>query len=400
MATLIVLLPLESPGPGLEYAYVLSSDGLAVLHQGRASAAQLPLPVGASHDIVAIAPARACSWHQVTLPPRLPPGPQLRTALQGLLEEELLDEAPTLHLALGPAGPGPRWVAACDRAWLRAHLQALEEARRPVTRLLPEYEPLTDEPARLHVTAGLDPAQLVRVDSRGVTVLPLDPAAVQWLAWPEDAPLWAEPGVATAAEAAFQRPVTVQTAAERWLGVARSAWNMAQFEFTRSPHTQILQRLRRGWRALRHEPQWRAARWLIVLLLGSQFIGLQALAWKEGALLAEKRQAQRDILLQTFPEIPVVLDAPRQMERQLGLLLQTSGTATARDFDTMLMALSSAAPGPLAPQGIAFQAGQTRLQGLTLSALEIATLSARLQTLGYALRAEGPDWLIEAGGRP
>lgn len=400
MATLIVLLPLESPGPGLEYSYVLSSDGQAVLHQGRASATQLPLPVGAAHDIVAITPARACSWHQVSLPQRLPPGPQLRTALQGLLEEDLLDDASTLHLALGPAAPGPRWVVACDRTWLQAHLQALDEARRPVTRVLPEYEPGTDVPPRLYVTAGLEPAQLVRVDARSVTVLPLRPAAVQWLTWPEDAPLWAEPGVATAAEAAFQRPVNVQTAAERWLQALRSEWNLAQFEFTRSARTRTLQQLHRGWRALRHEPAWRAARWLLVLLLGSQLIGLQALAWKEDSLLAEKRQAQRDILLQTFPDTPVVLDAPRQMERQLGLLLQTSGTATASDFDTMLMALASAAPGPLAPQGIDFQAGQTRLRGLALSALEIATLSARLQAQGYTLRAEGADWLVAPGGKP
>ena len=52
--------------------------------------------------------------------------------LEGLLEDQLLDEPEALHFALQPQarGGGPLWVATCDRAWLRAALQVLESAQR------------------------------------------------------------------------------------------------------------------------------------------------------------------------------------------------------------------------------------------------------------------------------
>jgi len=407
MATLIVTLPLEMPGPGIELDYVLTTDGQTPNRQGRAAAALLPPLAGAGHEVVAVVPARALSWHRVNLPAKLlgqaarrPGGasPQLRAALDGLLEDQLLDEPPALHYALGPGSRGgaETWVAACQKAWLRAHLQALDEARRPVTRIVPEFEPAADGAAQLHALPGLEPAQLVHTHAQGVTVLPLGPAALQLLGWPEDAPLSAEAGVAAAAEALFKRPVTLQAAPQRWLQAARSDWNLAQFELARSGHTRRLQQLARGWTTLRHAPQWRAARWLVLLLLGTQLLGLNALAWKERSLLAQKQVAIRDTLRQTFPEVQVVVDAPLQMERQLGALQQATGSASPRALESMLGALASTAPGPLTLSGIDYSDGQARLRGLTLSTDEAATWAARLQPLGYALRADGEAWLLRA----
>lgn len=408
MATLIVTLPLEMPGPGIELDYVLTTDGQTPSRQGRAAAALLPPLAGAGHEIVAVVPARALSWHRVTLPARLlgqaarlqgGANPQLRAALDGLLEDQLLDEPAALHYALGPQrGAGAEtWVAACQRAWLRAHLQALEEARRPVARIVPEFEPATADAAPLlHVAPGLEPAQLVHAHAQGVTVLPLGPAALQLLAWPEEAPVTAEAGVASAAEALLRRPVTLQDAPQRALQAARSDWNLAQFELARSGRTRVLKQLARSWTTLRHAPQWRTARWLVLLLLGTQLLGLNALAWKERALLAHKRDAIRDTLRQTFPEIPVVVDAPLQMERQLAALQQATGSASPRALESMLGALASTAPGPLALSAIDYTDGQARLRGLKLSNEEAATWTARLQALGYALRADGEAWLLRA----
>ena len=406
MATLIVMLPLEMPGPGIELDYVLSTDGQTATREGRAAAALLPPLAGAGHEVVAVVPARALSWHQVSLPakllaraPRLQggPDPQLRAALEGLLEEQLLDEAATLHFALGPqSGAGAAtWVAACQKNWLRAHLQALEESRHPVARIVPEFEPIGDEAAPLlHVSTGLEPAQLVRTHALGVTVLPLSSVAVQLLAWPADATLTAESRVASQAETLFKRPVTLQSAAQCRLQAARSGWNLAQFDLARSSRTRLLKHLARGWAGLRHAPQWRAARWLILLLLGTQLVGLNALAWKERSLLAQKQDAMRSTLRQTFPEIPVVVDAPLQMERQLSVLQQSTGAATPRDLETMLSTLARAAATPLVLNAIDYTAGAARLRGLRLTTEEGVTLNARLQTLGYALQADGETWLL------
>lgn len=405
MATLIVTLPLEMPGPGIELDYVLTTDGQAITRQGRAAAGLLPPLPGAGHEIVAVVPARALSWHQAKLPskllakagPQTGPQPQLRAALEGLLEDQLLDEAARLHFALAAlARPeAGRWVAACRKDWLRAHLQALEEARHPVARIVPEFEPAAaNVPPALHVTAGLDPAQLVRPGAQGVTVLPLGQGAARLLAWPEDAPILAEPGVASQAEHLFKRPVTLQSAAERWLQSARSGWNLAQFELARSGRTRALKDLARGWNSLRHAPQWRAARWLLLALLAGQLLGVNALAWKERALLAQKRQALRDTLRQTFPEVPVVLDAPLQMERQLGVLQQATGAASARDLEAMLSVVGSTVAPQQTLNEIDYSAGEARLKGLKLGADEGSEFSHRLRALGYAARRDPDGWVV------
>lgn len=411
MATLIVTLPLEMSGPGIELDYVLTTDGQSITRQGRTSAAQLPPLPGAGHEIVAVVPARALSWHQASLPakllskaaPQTGPQPQLRAALDGLLEDQLLDEAATLHFALaGPAGPETgRWIAACRKDWLRAHLQALEEAHHPVARIVPEFEPATaDAPAVLHITTGLDPAQLVRPGVHGVSVLPLGQGAARLLAWPVDAPILAEAAVASQAEQLFKRPVTLQSAAERWLQSARSGWNLAQFELARSGRTQALKDLARGWNSLRHAPQWRAARWLLLALLASQLLGLNALAWKERSVLAQKQQALRDTLQQTFPDVQVVLDAPLQMERQLSVLQQATGAASARDLEAMLSAVGSAVAPQQTLNEIDYSAGQARLRGLQLGADEGSEFSNRLRALGYTARRDPDGWVIRPESAP
>lgn len=409
MATLLVTLPIEMPGPGVELDYVLTTDGQSISRQGRVPPALLPPLPGAGHEIVAIVPARALSWHRVTLPGKLlgkaalpsGPQPQLRAALEGLLEEQLLDEAALLHFALAPqtrAGV-EHWVAACRKDWLRAHLQALDDARQPVARIVPEFEPAApDALPALHVTTGLDPAQLVRPDARGVSVLPLGPGAAHWLAWPEEAPILAEPGVAAAAEALFKRPVTLQAPAQRWLQAARSDWNLAQFELARSGRARALKDLARGWTSLRHAPQWRAARWLLLVLVAGQLLGVNALAWKERSLLAQKQQALRDTLQQTFPEVQVVLDAPLQMERQLDALQQATGAGSALDLESMLSAVGSAVAPQHSLNEIDYGAGEARLKGLRLGTDEGTEFSNRLRALGYAARRDPDGWVIRPEG--
>jgi general secretion pathway protein L len=68
---------------------------------------------------------------------------RLRSVLDGLLEERLLDEPEQLHFAIQPQARAgePLWVAACNRDWLHAWLLAVEQAGRVVSRIVPEMEP-------------------------------------------------------------------------------------------------------------------------------------------------------------------------------------------------------------------------------------------------------------------
>jgi general secretion pathway protein L len=139
MSSLIVLLPPPGAPPASEFAYALSADGRTVQEHASAPAALLPLPRGAGAEVIAVAPLQCLSWHRLELPRGMAAGsPRLRAAIEGVLEERLLDEPDALHFALQPhARAGAVWVAACDRAWLRGVLHTLEQAGRPASRAVP-----------------------------------------------------------------------------------------------------------------------------------------------------------------------------------------------------------------------------------------------------------------------
>ena len=409
MTTLIVTLPLSLPGAATEYDYVLTPDGLTLASHGRASAALLPVLAKSGGDVVAVVPARALSWHQLELPKgTLGKGagnPQrLRAVLSGLLEERLLDEPEHVHFALAPhARDGePVWVAVCDRAWLRAALQALEAAQRPVSRIVPEFAPDTATAPQhtLYVTDGLAPAQLVVPGAHGVTVLPLSGAALSLLAWPAEADLVAEPGVAALAERMFKRRASLQQGAQRWLQAAQSPWDLAQFDLANSGHARTMKRLSSVWNTFMRAPQWRAARWSSVLLLATHLLGLNAWAWKEQAMLDNKRAAIRATLTRTFPDVSVVVDAPVQMERAVAALRQATGAASGHDLEAILGNLSDLLPAGRSLTAIEFAAGEARLKGLQLNADETSALGTRLQAKGYATRMEADTLVIRQESGP
>jgi general secretion pathway protein L len=111
MSILVVLLPPRErsgepatgeravPAPA-EYAYVLSTDGLNVVRQGRATPVLLPK----ADVVIAWVGATEISWHRATLPRA--PAAKLRAALVGVLEEQLLDDEAAVHLAVAAEGSG------------------------------------------------------------------------------------------------------------------------------------------------------------------------------------------------------------------------------------------------------------------------------------------------------
>lgn len=402
MSTLIVALPLTSANVASEYDYVLTHEGRTPASASRAPAALLPRLQGAGNEVVALVPARALSWHQVACPASVRGNPQrLRAALAGLLEEQLLDDPDQLHLAIFPGAQAdqPLWVAACNKAWLHQALQALESAQLAVARIVPELAPALDEAAAtLNITTALEPAALLLSSPRGVSCLPLGPAAIALAAWPQTAEVVAEPAVAALAEQAFKRPVRLQTENERWLQAAAMPWNLAQFDLERSRRSRALQMLARGGQALLRAPQWRAARWGALALVLIQVLGLNAWAWREQNAQATQRAAIQQLFKQTFPETPVIVDAPLQMARAVAALQQTRGQTGPQGLDALLSVMGSATPAGQTLQALEFNAGQAKLQGLRLSPTESAELIRQLQTRGWQARQEGEQLVVHAGG--
>lgn len=416
MSTLIVVLPLEaSPGPATPYDYVLSPDGRTDGPHARAAAQLLPAASGATGEVVAVVPVQALSWHRAELPKGLlrksglggaQSPARVRSVLEGLLEDRLLDEPGELHFALAPnAREGaPVWVATCRRDWLRTALQPLEDTGHRVSRIVPELAPsLADEGATpaLQVIGTPEHPLLAAMGTRGVTVLPLSSASLALLsvaqpgsdgaATPE---VLAEPAVAAQAEEVLQRGVGLLPAAERWLQAAQSPWDLAQFDFANAGRTRLLKRLATQASELLSAPRWRPARWGLVVLLAANVLGLNAWAWKERAALGGKQESIRNALTTTFPSVRVIVDAPVQMERELALLRQGAGSASGRDLEAMLSALGSAAPQAPVPGGVEFSSGELRLRGLSLPDAQAPEVHARLRAQGYSARYEGDRLLV------
>lgn len=413
MSTLAITLPLAEPGAADSHDFVLSPDGHAVTRHASASAALLP-EAGRAGEIVAVVPARALSWHRVTLPPgALAQAARVRAVLQGLLEEHLLDEPATLHFALQPGAQtgSPVWVAVCNRAWLQGALQTLEAAGRPADRVVPEFSPTTTadadgEQAECTVLGPPEEARLVLTGlgpTQAVAVLPASaaPSALAWLGPADEgsAPVRAEPAVVALAERLLApRRVLLQTAPERMLAATRGPWDLAQFDLASSGRSRALRRAAGAAQAFLRAPQWRAARWALVLVVALQVLGLNLWAWQDRQALAAKRVGVERLLTDTFPDVRVVVDAPVQMQRELARLRQQAGSLSARDLEPLMASAASAlAPGK-APSAIAYADGELRLRGLPLAAEELAALQQRTAADGVSTSVLGDTLVLRAAG--
>jgi len=413
MTTLILTLPLTTAAASTPVEGVLSDDGTSVT---RVVQTPLALQPASGAEIVALVPAHKLSWHLLTLPRgTLERGyfgdggnARLRSVLDGLLEDRLLDETAHMHFALEPGardGTAVR-VAACNRAWLHSWMAALEQASLTVTRIVAEWTPGpdADTPAAMWVTGSPEQPELVCTRFDGVARLPLNATTTALLSATGDNPaagaVRAEPGVAELAEQALKRPIALQTRAERAVAAAQTGWDLAQFDLLRTRSTRTRKQFSAVTGALLRAPQWRAARWALLALLLANLVGLQAWAWKEQSSQASKRAAIQNVLTTTFPDVRVVVDAPLQMARAVADLQRQSGGTSNADLEAMLGQFQAAAPGTPAPSAIEFVAGELVLRGLDSAAPGLADATTRLQAQGYAARWDGDALVIQQERQP
>ncbi|HKR39216.1 MAG TPA: type II secretion system protein GspL, partial [Paraburkholderia sp.] len=145
MSTLIVLMPPRDPAVHSqewqlpELPFVLLDKTGNTQRAGRSALGLLPK---ASATILMIA-ARDLLTLAATVPPLK--GPRLRQALPNVVEDHLIQDAQTCHLALDPKrlADGRQVVAAIDRGWFRFLLEGFTAAGHrnlravPVARCLP-----------------------------------------------------------------------------------------------------------------------------------------------------------------------------------------------------------------------------------------------------------------------
>jgi general secretion pathway protein L len=160
LSTLIVFLPPRDPAvPSQEWQlpempFLLVDKGGRKERAGSAALAFLPRAA----TTVLIVAARDVLMLATTLPPLK--GPRLRQALPNVVEDQLIQDAGTCHIALDPEAlaDGRRLVAVIDRGWFRFIVEAFGAAGHrnlravPVTRCLPSAR-LGDAPG--HAGDGL-----------------------------------------------------------------------------------------------------------------------------------------------------------------------------------------------------------------------------------------------------
>ena len=129
-------------------------------------------------------------------------------------------------------------------------------------------------------------------------------------------------------------------------------------------------------------------------------VGLNAWAWREQSRIAAQRGAIAEVLTSTFPQVRVVVDAVVQMDKEVALLQQASGAATARDMEVMLAAFGLVAPPGTQPTGLEFGAGDLRLKGLRLTPDEVSAIAFKLKPQSYAVSLEGDSLHIKQGTAP
>ncbi|WOB09271.1 type II secretion system protein GspL [Piscinibacter gummiphilus] len=416
MSTLVVQIPprphlqareaAPAPEGGLstEYDYVLTPDGLATSAQGRAPVALVPKAASA----VAVLADADVSWHRITLPKA--PAARLQAALVGVLEDALLEEASTVHIAVAPGASAgePTWVAVVDRAWLTAELATLEKANIFIDRVVPMSWP--DEPPSGHFAEVGDPSQgatltwahpdgVVQMNLQGTLARSLLPNPL-----PEGARWSATPATAAAAERWLGVPMTVMDWPQRALQASRSLWNLRQF---------TLARKNRGTRALRDlwrqflTPAWKPARYGLATLVVVQLIGLNLWAGHQSRTMKAKRDAMVALLKQTHPHVSGVLDAPVQMRRETDTLRAAAGIPGENDLEPMLQAAANAWPGDRPPvDNLRFEQGRLTLSAAGWNPDQIEQFRNQLRPRGWQVDARDGTLTLSrapaglAAGRP
>jgi general secretion pathway protein L len=402
MKTLLLQLPLRAPEPQAAYgvAWLDTADADAKVSPSNSPLGLLPRPERQT-EVVAMVPATALSWHRVKLPAGLGrSGPRLQAALAGLLEEQLLQDPAQLHLALAPGwtAGAPAWVAACDKAWLHAHLDALDSTGLQVQRIVPELAP----PATgqlWHALGDETSGQLWCCSaSQGVNGWPLALATQLPAAWLQETAVQAEPALARWVQTRLNATPQLVDTASHWARSLDSGWNLVQFELQQRLRSRKGQGLRRALDHMRRAPSWRAARWGLWALLAGQLLGLNAWAWKTRQQWDAQQAQWTQILQESFPKVTVVVDAPLQMAREVARLRQGSGQLGAQDFEAQLHALGTAWPaGTATPTEWGYQDAQLQWPAPTAwTPTQQDAFEQSLHRQGYRLQRSASHWRLQA----
>ncbi|MEY3521978.1 MAG: hypothetical protein RLZZ177_2693 [Pseudomonadota bacterium] len=400
---LIIALPLHTEGAATEYLHVRAGPGAATGHAQSATAARLPRDAG---TVVAVVPAQALAWHTITPPPV--GAARLAAALEGLLEERLLEDPAQSQVVYTPDGAAAAaqgqtlTVLVCQKAWLRQALAPLQAQGMVVSRIVPEWSPQAQAAPVLWVGGSPEQVQAVACGPQGAMVLPPPPwsSAISATLNQPEAQLLCEPAMAAWVQQQFGRAPRMLSPGQRLWQAQQTDWDLAQGEWA--------QGRRQRWARFAHElalnlwqaPRWRPARWGLLALLVLNLVGLQWMAWQQRQLQAQLQKDMAMLLTRSFPAVQVVVDAPLQMAREVQALQRAMGQPNAADLEPMLTSLARALPASAQLSSVQFSPGELRWQAPAVTNDRIEAAREPLRQQGYQLVADGTYWVLRTEVRP
>lgn len=389
MSTQYILLPVQAFHPETELAFVQSPDGRSVMRQGHAPLVLLDKLA----NTVLIVPVQRLSFHLINLPKA--PAAKLKIALEAVLEDVLLDEPSSLALAIAPHSQekNATWVAAYEKAWMTTILEAFDLAGHKITRIIPQVFPGSD--LHIEVQGAEDNPWLIRADKNGVLSSPLQYATHLCTDLNSDDIIYSPAHLVTSVESVFNQQVTIRSLGQSILNSANTEWDLAQFDIKIGGSNPLLRKLKKAIDSFRFDAHWRLARWGLLLLVLSQLIGLNFVAWQEKNRLEAKQLQTTQLLQQTFPQINVVVNPSLQMSRQLDILRQQSAQLASTDFEALLSVMGLILPESIQVSAFHYQDQQLIITGLPSEDFVIQSMQSQAMQYGYELLPQANQWVLK-----
>lgn len=337
--------------------------------------------------VTLVVPVNALAWHLVNVPValKIKSDSRLLPALQGLLEDRLLDEADNAHIALAPSATSGAQALAmvCDRTWLHGWVKAFAAASIRITRIAPEVDPsMLEAIGQGVISTGHNYTSYASfADDGSLCTFPLPDGGVFV---PAEDQVHATAAAHSDSVAAFGENRVHLLADLRFVELLRqSKWDMAQHDLAITGLNRIKKQAALATQAFVSGKQWRAARFACIAIAAVYGLGNSFMLYQSNQSLTEKQALVHEKTRNAFPNLTVLIDPVLQAKRELATLKRQQGMQEANDFLPLVTA-AGAALGTTGSKPSSLEYADKALVITGLNDKDAPGFISRLQDKGYA----------------
>lgn len=345
-----------------------------------------------------VVPIEMLSWHQVRLPKGKRRGLKLRSILEGILEDRLLDDPKLLQFAVEPKIKNDHltWVAVCEKSSLNYLLKEDISVRKSIVRLVPEFSPAVNSTPKIWLVGTEKSSKIVVINTDWVYQLPIslvDSALITSIKRNNPGvQIFSEPHLVDFARDNFELDPILVTAEERRNLASDTERCPFQFEPTQS--TGYLNLIESIYRYVVLRPECRLLHYSAAFFLIAHLVVLQVYSLRIKNELASIKIEMNRILTDSFPETRIIIDPAFQMQRAVNALNERSGVVQHRDFERILEIIGTLVPKNFSPATLKFSGDSLRVGFISADTAVTQRLVEGLQSRGYRTRLDNDSIVI------